>query len=138
MTESTKNYCCSFCAKERTNVTKLIAGPGVNICDECVTLCASILVKEKQDPGSGFSGIPDAYQIKEFLDQFIIGQEDAKMVLSVAVNNHYKRLLHPIIDGVELDKSNLLMLGPSGSGKCCSYDTLVKLKISEKLYSILN
>src|SRR5579859_1093227 len=116
MPESDKNLHCSFCDKSSQDVKKLIAGPNVYICDECVDLCHTILRSDSKD-GAEFSDIPTPHQIKEFLDQYVIGQEYAKMTVSVAVYNHYKRLANPIIDDVELEKSNCLLVGSSGVGK---------------------
>lgn len=129
MSENKKNLSCSFCGKRQDQVAKLIAGPEVFICNECVQLCSDIL---KEDEGSSKkairnSDIPDPKEIKEFLDQYVIGQEEAKMVMSVAVHNHYKRLANPIIDDVELEKSNILLLGPTGSGKTLMAKSIAKL-----------
>ena len=109
-----KQLKCSFCTKQQHEVKKLIAGPEVYICDECVKLCSDILSEDKTEV---VEGIPSPSKIMEFLDKYVIGQYQAKMVMSVAVHNHYKRLANPIIDDVELDKSNVIMTGPSGSGK---------------------
>ena len=125
-------YCCSFCGKERAKVKKLIAGPKVYICNECVDLCHSILEenqvsKEDKNEAPKLKVIvPD--ELKMHLDEHVVGQEQAKKVLSVAVYNHYKRLNHPTVDGVELEKSNVLLTGPSGCGK-----TLLAQKIADYL-----
>ena len=126
-------YSCSFCGKERAKVKKLIAGPKVYICNECVDLCYSILeendINQKKDGQKAKALkiiVPD--ELKLHLDEHIIGQEQAKKVLSVAVYNHYKRLNHPTVDGVELEKSNVLLVGPSGCGK-----TLLAQKIADYL-----
>jgi len=124
-----KQLRCSFCNKTQDQVRKLIAGPGVYICDECIEICSEIIEEE-------FDGYPaeDAdinllkpAEIKSFLDQYIIGQEEAKKVLSVAVYNHYKRILAEKDLDVEIQKSNILMLGPTGSGKTYLAQTLAKL-----------
>lgn len=125
---------CSFCNKTEDQVRKLIAGPGnVFICDECIDICAEIMEEELEDSSSDKSveiNLLKPVQIKEFLDEYVIGQEDAKKSLSVAVYNHYKRILfqkHAKKDGVELQKSNILMLGPTGSGKTYLAQTLAKI-----------
>ncbi|MGN0192675.1 MAG: ATP-dependent protease ATP-binding subunit ClpX [Candidatus Gastranaerophilaceae bacterium] len=134
---------CSFCGKTQDQVKKLIAGPEVYICDECVELCNEILDeefldgKEKKETVGDNSNkdnikeIPKPHEIKAYLDQYIIGQEDAKKVLSVAVYNHYKRLAHNAADkskgGVEIQKSNILLVGPTGSGKTLLAQTLAKM-----------
>lgn len=124
-------FSCSFCGKERDKVKKLIAGPKVYICNECVDLCYSILEesdinKETNEPQQLKTIIPD--ELKTHLDEHVIGQDQAKKVLSVAVYNHYKRLANPIVDGVELEKSNVLLVGPSGCGK-----TLLAKKVADYL-----
>lgn len=125
---------CSFCGKSQEQVQKLIAGPnGLYICDECIEICADILDEEYDE--EEFEGMEESTEInllkpkeiKEFLDEYVIGQDDAKKVLSVAVYNHYKRILAPKDLGVELQKSNILMLGPTGSGKTLLAQTLAKL-----------
>ena len=125
---------CSFCNKTEDQVRKLIAGPGnVFICDECIDICAEIMEEELEDSPSDASvniNLLKPAQIKEFLDEYVIGQEDAKKSLSVAVYNHYKRILYDKKtkkDGVELQKSNILMLGPTGSGKTYLAQTLAKI-----------
>lgn len=124
-----KNLRCSFCNKTQIQVRKLIAGPGVYICDECVDLCADIIEEEFDEEGFQGVGINllKPKQIKRFLDEYVIGQEDAKKVLSVAVYNHYKRILAGRSLDVELQKSNIIMVGPTGSGKTYLAQTLAKL-----------
>lgn len=109
---------CSFCGKHKDAVRKLIIGDHVGICNECVTLCQTLLTNEHEDPKeiSGPSGHLDPREIKEYLDRYVIGQHQAKTVLSVAIVNHYKRINNQDPD-VEIEKSNILMLGPTGSGK---------------------
>lgn len=122
---------CSFCHKTQDQVRKLIAGPdGVYICDECVDICAEIIEEEEEEQGLEPLQIKllKPAQIKEFLDDYVIGQEEAKKVLSVAVYNHYKRVMaRDDSDDVELQKSNILMLGPTGSGKTYLAQTLAKI-----------
>lgn len=125
---------CSFCNKAQDQVRKLIAGPtGVYICDECVDICADIIEEEYEEEMETESSDMDIrllkpVQIKEFLDQYVIGQDDAKKAMAVAVYNHYKRIMAPKDeDGVELQKSNILMIGPTGSGKTYLAQTLAKI-----------
>jgi len=120
---------CSFCGKMQDQVRKLVAGPGVYICDECIELCNEILEEELSDDFSHDMGeIPKPSEIREILDQYVIGQEQAKKALSVAVYNHYKRInLGLKIEDVELQKSNIIMLGPTGSGKTLLAQTLAKI-----------
>jgi len=120
---------CSFCGKRHDEVSKLIAGPDVNICDECVNLCGEIVAEERarKTPDRAMK-VPTPKAIKDFLDQYVIGQERAKRVLSVAVHNHYKRIAAGgEIDGVEIQKSNVLLIGPSGCGKTLLAETLARL-----------
>ena len=123
---------CSFCGKNQDQVRKMIAGTnGVYICDECIELCSEILEEElgNEEERPDFSGINllKPKEIKEFLDDYVIGQDEAKKVLSVAVYNHYKRILAEQDLGVELQKSNILMLGPTGCGKTLLAQTLAKV-----------
>jgi ATP-dependent Clp protease ATP-binding subunit ClpX len=121
---------CSFCGKSQHEVKKLIAGPSVFICDECVDLCNDIIREEVQEAESESQGdrLPSPQEIKETLDEYVIGQDKAKIVLSVAVYNHYKRLRYGERGGdVELGKSNILLIGPTGSGKTLLADTLARL-----------
>lgn len=120
---------CSFCGKLQDQVKKLVAGPGVYICDECIELCNEIIEEElNEDIGLEMGDIPKPKEIKTILDQYVIGQEEAKKALSVAVYNHYKRInLGNKIDDVELQKSNIVMLGPTGSGKTLLAQTLARL-----------
>src|ERR1043166_1686290 len=131
---------CSFCGKSQDQVKKLIAGPGVYICDECVDLCNEILDEELFEGGPAASpsegsvlpqlvDIPKPQEIKSFLDQHIVGQTLAKKILSVAVYNHYKRISHnsELSDQVEIQKSNILLIGPTGCGKTLLAQTLAKL-----------
>ncbi len=120
---------CSFCGKRHDEVNKLIAGPDVNICDECVNLCSEIVAEERARKGVERTlKVPAPKSIKEFLDQYVIGQDRAKRVLAVAVHNHYKRIsAGGEIDGVELQKSNVLLIGPSGCGKTLLAETLARM-----------
>lgn len=120
---------CSFCGKPQDQVKKLVAGPGVYICDECIELCNEIIEEElSEEFGMDVGDIPKPVEIKEILDQYVVGQEAAKKSLAVAVYNHYKRInLGMKVDDVELQKSNIVMIGPTGSGKTLLAQTLARI-----------
>ncbi|MFQ5541221.1 MAG: ATP-dependent Clp protease ATP-binding subunit ClpX [Candidatus Binatia bacterium] len=124
------NLVCSFCGKSQDEVRKLIAGPTVYICDECIDLCNDIIAEEcdHEEALASSSGVPKPVEIKRVLDQYVVGQERAKKILAVAVHNHYKRIDSQMVTGdVELQKSNILLLGPTGSGKTLLAQTLARL-----------
>ncbi|RLP11018.1 ATP-dependent Clp protease ATP-binding subunit ClpX [Propionibacterium australiense] len=135
--ESSDLFKCSFCGKSQKQVKKLIAGPGVYICDECIDLCNEIIEEELSQLGEAEapSQLPKPAEIREFLDQYIIGQDDAKKALAVAVYNHYKRLnaqteaegARRVAEDVELGKSNILLIGPTGCGKTYLAQTLARM-----------
>lgn len=129
------NLCCSFCGKSQREVKKLIAGPTVYICDECIELCNDIIAEEGQKDTTTYptdKRLPRPAEIKSFLDEYVIGQERAKRILSVAVYNHYKRIQYQTQtgkksrEGVDLQKSNILLIGPTGCGKTLLAETLAK------------
>ena len=132
--DTPKNVRCSFCGKTQDEVRKIVAGPGVYICDECVDLCNSIIDTEEYEDErytlEGLEEIPSPKEIKNILDEYVIGQENAKKALSVAVYNHYKRIAHEEEseeDDVEIQKSNILLLGATGCGKTLLASTLAKI-----------
>ncbi len=136
--EDRRSIRCSFCGKPQSLVEHLIAGNNCYICDDCVRMCASIIDEETEESGGrpvmGYDGLPlelqklpKPMQIKARLDEYVIGQEKAKIVLSVAVYNHYKRILHGGKDDVELQKSNILLIGPTGSGKTLFAQTMARM-----------
>ena len=133
--EDRRSIRCSFCGKPQSLVERMIAGNNCYICDECVRMCASIVGEgEAASAVMGYDGLPLEFsklpkpmQIKERLDDYVIGQDQAKKVLSVAVYNHYKRILHAAEEDVELQKSNILLIGPTGSGKTLFAQTMAKM-----------
>ena len=130
MSEEKKSLRCSFCGRTEEQVERMIQGPGVRICDSCIRLCMSIL-EEDYESGHEDHEVPESLpaprEIKEILDQYVIGQEAAKIALAVSVYNHYKRIYYGGGDEVELQKSNILMIGPTGSGKTLFAQTLARI-----------
>ena len=124
-----KHLRCSFCGKSKESVKKFISGPSVYICNECVSLCNEILAEEEErEAAEAVPAIPVPREIKDVLDQYVIGQEEAKKALAVAVYNHYKRVNHHgVMDDVEIEKSNILLIGPTGVGKTLLAQTLARV-----------
>ncbi len=124
MADNIDQLSCSFCSKSRHEVDKLIAGPDVYICNECVSLCNNIIVEEQKDKPTEFKEIPDPVSIKQHLDKYVIDQNETKKILSVAVFNHYQKINNPVIDDVVLEKSNIIFVGPTGVGKTLMVKTI--------------
>ena len=123
---------CSFCGKTQAQVQRILSGPNVYICNECVDLCSTLLQENMYETGEGDNSeaperLPTPKEIKEYMDGYIIGQDEAKIALSVAVYNHYKRIYFGDASDVELQKSNILLIGPTGCGKTLFAQTLAKI-----------
>ena len=130
MADNSKALRCSFCGKPESQVHRMIQGPGVRICDECVHLCLSLLddgYNTEPEMVDSLDQLPTPQEIKAVLDQYVVGQEAAKIALSVSVYNHYKRIFFGGGEDVELQKSNILMIGPTGSGKTLFAQTLARV-----------
>lgn len=130
MADNSKSLRCSFCGKTENQVHRMIQGPGVRICDECVQLCLSLLddgYDVEPEPIESLDQLPTPQEIKAVLDEYVVGQEAAKITLSVSVYNHYKRIFFGGGEDVELQKSNILMIGPTGSGKTLFAQTLARV-----------
>lgn len=127
-TEDKRQIRCSFCNKTQEQVRKIIAGPHAYICDECIGLCAEIVMEEfSESEEIDLKNLPKPFEVKDFLDQYVIGQEEAKRTLAVAVYNHYKRINADTAEDVEIQKSNILLLGPTGSGKTLLAQSLARV-----------
>ena len=124
MADNIDQLSCSFCSKSRHEVDKLIAGPDVYICNECVNLCSNIIIEEQKDKPTEFKDIPDPVSIKQHLDKYVIDQNETKKILSVAVFNHYQKINNPVIDDVVLEKSNIIFVGPTGVVKTLMVKTI--------------